>query len=58
VGISLLSAENLRTGRVWQLFMSNPEPERALDMAGLVKIRDSLQRPKLVKPGARALEGR
>jgi hypothetical protein len=37
VGISLLSAENLRTGRVWQWFMSNREPERALDMVGLVK---------------------
>jgi len=37
VGISLLSAENLRTGKVWQWFMSNAEPERALDMVGLVK---------------------
>ena len=37
VGISLLSAENLRTGKVWQWFMSNVEPERALDMVGLVK---------------------
>src|SRR6516165_1168132 len=37
VGITLLSAENLRTGNVWQWFMSNPEPERALDMVGLVK---------------------
>jgi len=57
VGISLLSAENLRTGRVWQWFMSNSEPERALDLAGLVKLRNSLQRPKLVSPGAHALEG-
>ncbi|HTG62982.1 MAG TPA: glucoamylase family protein [Terriglobia bacterium] len=37
VGITLLSAENLRTGNVWQWFMSNPEPERALDLVGLRK---------------------
>jgi hypothetical protein len=37
VGITLLSAENLRTGKVWHWFMSNPEPERALDLVGLVK---------------------
>gem|GEM_PF-352764 len=37
VGITLLSAENLRTGNVWHWFMSNPEPERALDLVGLVK---------------------
>ena len=53
VGISLLSAENLRTGRVWQWFMENPEAERALDLAGLVKVRDTLQAPKLLAPGAR-----
>ena len=39
VGISLLSAENLRTGNVWQWFMRNPEPDRALDMVGLVSRR-------------------
>jgi hypothetical protein len=36
-GIALLSAENLRNGRVWQWFMSNAEPAHALDLAGLVK---------------------
>lgn len=36
VGITLLSAEDLRTGNVWQWFMSNTEVERALDMIGLV----------------------
>ncbi len=30
VGIMLLSAENLRTGKVWQWFMKNPEPKVAL----------------------------
>jgi hypothetical protein len=37
VGITMLSAENLRTGSVWKWFMSNPEPERALDLVGLVR---------------------
>jgi hypothetical protein len=36
VGITLLSAEDLRTGNVWRWFMSNTEVERALDMIGLV----------------------
>jgi len=35
VGITLLSAENLRSGRVWQWFMANVEPRRALDLIGL-----------------------
>jgi hypothetical protein len=34
VGITLLSAENLRTGNVWEWFMSNPEAERCLDFVG------------------------
>jgi len=36
-GITLLSAENLRTGRVWQWFMADPAPEHALDLVGLKK---------------------
>ena len=36
VGITLLSAENLRTGYVWQWFMSSPEIERALYLVGLM----------------------
>jgi len=35
LGISLLSAENLRTGRVWAWFMENPEIVAALDRAGV-----------------------
>jgi hypothetical protein len=42
-GITLLSAEHLRTGSVWKWFMSNPEPERALDMVGLVDFRHPLK---------------
>lgn len=35
LGITLLSAENLRSGRVWAWFMKNPEVATALDRAGL-----------------------
>jgi hypothetical protein len=35
LGITLLSAENLRTGRVWDWFMQNEEVVRALQAAGL-----------------------
>lgn len=41
VGITLLSAENLRTGGVWRWFMSNPEPGYALDLVGLTVTRNS-----------------
>jgi hypothetical protein len=37
VGVTLLSAENLRGGFVWKWFMKNPEIQRAMDLAGLVK---------------------
>jgi hypothetical protein len=39
VGITLLSAENLRTGFVWKWFMKNPEIQRAMDLAGLEKVK-------------------
>jgi hypothetical protein len=35
VGITLLSAENLRTGAVWRWFMANGEIPKALDGVGL-----------------------
>ena len=34
-GITLLSAENLRTGNVWKWFMQNPEMEHAMKLAGI-----------------------
>ena len=34
LGIMLLSAENLRSGNPWAWFMANPEPRRAMDLAG------------------------
>jgi hypothetical protein len=33
VGITLLAAENLRSGNVWKWFMANPEAKRALELA-------------------------
>ena len=35
-GITLLMAENLRTGFVWRVFMKNPEARHALRLAGFV----------------------
>ncbi len=35
VGITLLSAENLRTGRVWQWFMANEAIPNGLRRAGM-----------------------
>ncbi|MBC7473996.1 MAG: hypothetical protein H7263_06860 [Candidatus Sericytochromatia bacterium] len=37
IGITLLSAENLRTGNIWKWFMQNPEIPRAMDLIGLQK---------------------
>jgi len=35
LGITLLSAENLRSGKVWYWFMLNPEMQKAMDLAQL-----------------------
>ena len=35
VRITLLSAENLRSGNLWKWFMANPEAPRALALAGI-----------------------
>ena len=51
VGITMLSDENLRTGGVWKWFMSNVEPQRALNLVGLVKT------PKVQEPTSVAAEG-
>lgn len=37
LGITLLSAENLRTGAVWRWFMQNEELPRAMERAGLTR---------------------
>lgn len=41
VGITLLSAENLRTGNVWRWFMQNKEVRKAMEAIGLLKYRAS-----------------
>jgi hypothetical protein len=38
LGITLLSAENLRSGKVWSWFMQNPEIQTAMKLAELRKI--------------------
>lgn len=38
VGITLLSAENLRTGNVWRWFMKNKEIPRAMQLIGFRKV--------------------
>jgi hypothetical protein len=36
-GITLLMAENLRSGFVWDTFMKNPEAQRGMERAGFRK---------------------
>ncbi|HEY5884794.1 MAG TPA: glucoamylase family protein [Pyrinomonadaceae bacterium] len=45
VGITLLSAENLRTGNVWRWFMRNKEIPRAMQLAGFRKARRVIKTP-------------
>jgi len=45
VGITLLSAENLRSGNVWRWFMRNAEIPRALRLVGLVKTASAKKQP-------------
>ena len=40
LGMTLLAAENLRTGNVWRWFMRNREIPRAMRLAGLVNVTD------------------
>jgi hypothetical protein len=37
VGITMLMAENVRTGFVWETFMKNPEAKRGMERAGFKK---------------------
>lgn len=46
LGITLLSAENLRSGNVWRWYMGNTEVARALDAVGLTK--EGTRRPLAV----------
>jgi len=47
VGITLISAENLRTGNVWLWFMLNKEIPRAMRLAGFRKVRRSTRVTKV-----------
>jgi hypothetical protein len=38
VGITLLAAENLRSGNLWKWYMANPEVRRGMDLAELVAV--------------------
>jgi hypothetical protein len=40
-GITILMAENVRTGFVWETFMKNPEAQRGMDRAGFKKYQPS-----------------
>lgn len=44
-GITMLMAENLRTGLVWNAFMKNPEVQRALERAGF-EATESPEKPE------------
>ncbi len=56
VGITLLSAENLRTGNVWRWFMRNREIGRALELVGLRKYNGS-KRARKVRAAASPASG-
>ena len=46
LGITLVSAENLRTGQVWTWFMRNREIPMAMDRVGLLRRRPRIPRNK------------
>jgi len=45
-GITLLSAENLRSGNVWRWFMRNPEILTAMKLIGLDKVKDTFYKSR------------
>jgi hypothetical protein len=47
-GITMLMAENARTGFIWETFMKNPEAARGMQRAGF---RTYYQPPGNQKPG-------
>lgn len=49
LGITLLSAENLRTGNIWRWFMANREIPHALDLVGLRRDGQRSQPHRLIK---------
>lgn len=49
LGITILSAENLRTGNIWRWFMRNKEIPRAMRLAGFRKARREPRNRKKVR---------
>src|SRR6266542_1701248 len=47
LGITMLSAENARTGNVWRWFMRNPEIPRAMELISLRQSRKRLNHPTI-----------
>ena len=43
IGITLLGAENHRSGNVWRWLMRNPEVQRAIKLVGLVRYRSGME---------------
>ncbi|HEY8549102.1 MAG TPA: glucoamylase family protein [Vicinamibacterales bacterium] len=50
LGITLLSAENLRSGNVWRWFMANPEIQQGMRRAGMVPVSEWKGPPSIDKP--------
>jgi hypothetical protein len=47
VGISMVMAENLRSGFVWRTFMKNPDVQRAMKLVALTSSRTSVRHRSL-----------
>lgn len=52
-GITLLMAENLRSGFVWNTFMKNPEAQRGMERAGFKSYQPSAAPGMMASTGAR-----
>ena len=51
-GITMLMAENLRTGFVWETFMKNPEATRGMQRAGFMSYKPTQSQVAPEKPAA------
>jgi hypothetical protein len=52
VGITLVMAENLRSGFVWQNFMQAPEVQHALRLAGFAPAKPAVLNPRTLVASA------
>lgn len=53
-GITMLMAENVRTGFVWETFMKNPEAQRAMNLSGFQRYEGPLPQEYLPRPAPNA----